>query len=316
MSLTSTILWYKRLTPIKRSFLFALFLALPVLITALITYYVKASLETKLHVQLFIAVGLFVIVSGLRRYVELRIETIDRATDAQRNALGEAYASLDAIVGGRMNKLHSSFSEYRQNGDPNPLFGVALASLGHIQQLISSLYQVLQSQFGRAGSLLNTVEFEATFMTKSYADDKITVYASENRDRRMPRSLLLRKEDPDVYDGTVTAQIYRETSPEMSTIEDTGKEPYVELYPGQKNRIKSSVVYPVLSDMNELLGTIVLHCNQASFFRKSDAGFWRKLLEIYAKRVAYEKLCLDLFPTLDPAQWLQRLNPKDALPDR
>src|SRR6266540_3022059 len=86
-------------------------------------------------------------------------------------------------------------------------------SLIHIQDLIAALYQILQAQFGQAGSLLNEIDFEVTFMTKSYVDGKITIYAYENRDHRSPRSLVLRQNDPDIYAGTVTAEVYRRSRP-------------------------------------------------------------------------------------------------------
>ena len=188
--------------------------------------------------------------------------------------------------------------------------------MDHIQELMESLYEVVQSQFGQAGSLLHTVEFEITFMTRSYVDKKITVYAYQNRDSRAPRSLLLREKASDIYDCTVTAEIYRETRPEIHIIEDTSRDAYAEVYPGQRDRIKSSVVYPVLSDMNELLGTIVVHCNQAGFFKRGDTEFWRKLLEIYSKRTAWEKLCLDLFSEFDLALWAGQVNVRDVRPAR
>lgn len=316
MSLTSVIRSYQGLSPLKRSLLFSFLLVLPVLLTAVISYYVRASLEKTFQVQLIAVVVLFSLFSMFRRYVELKMETLDRVTEAQRNALGQGYATLDAIVARRTKDLHAAFNEYKQKAEPKPLFEATLASLGHIQSLIESLYDVLQSQFGRIGSLLQAIEFEVTFMTKSYVDGKITVYAYQNRDNRAPLSLLLREKNSDIYDCTVTAEIYRETRPEMHVIEDTAKHAYAEVYPGQKERIKSSIVYPVLSDANELLGTIVMHCNQSGFFRTAEAGFWRMLLEMYAKRTAYEKMCLDLLTSIDFPNWAGGINATGVRPNR
>src|SRR5260370_40590503 len=60
-------------------------------------------------------------------------------------------------------------------------------------------------------------------MTRSYVDNEITIYASQNPDHRSPRSLLLRKNDKNIYDRTVTAEVYREVRPEIHIIEDTSK---------------------------------------------------------------------------------------------
>ncbi|MBN2830021.1 MAG: hypothetical protein JXR56_06855, partial [Candidatus Cloacimonetes bacterium] len=66
----------------------------------------------------------------------------------------------------------------------------------------------------------------------------------------------------------------------------------------QKDRIKSSIVYPVLSPKNELMGTIVLHCDKSSFFKKEDKQLWSDILELYAKEIAREKVMLDNYSKL------------------
>ena len=40
---------------------------------------------------------------------------------------------------------------------------------------------------------------------------------------------------------------------------------YAQLYPGELERLQSSVIYPILSDTNELLGTLVVHCDKTGF---------------------------------------------------
>lgn len=91
----------------------------------------------------------------------------------------------------------------------------------------------------------------------------------------------------------------------MSTInshfEDTSTDDtYYETYQNQKDRIKSSVILPVLSHKNELLGTLVVHCNQPSFFRKSRFAFWKELLEIFSVELGYQKLLLDYYIENNP----------------
>lgn len=222
LTLTPLLVWYKGLTSFWRSSLFAFFFVLPVITTSLITYYLRTSLEkTLLQVQLVFVVALFFLLVAIRHYVETRLDSLDRASDAQSNALGQGYASLDAIIARRMRQLHAAFPGHAQEAEPKALFEAALASTRHIQDLISALYEVVQSQFGQAGSLLNAIDFEVTFMTRSYADTKITICAYQNRDYRRPRSLLYREKNPDIYDCTVCAEVYRESRPDIHIIEDT-----------------------------------------------------------------------------------------------
>jgi hypothetical protein len=53
------------------------------------------------------------------------------------------------------------------------------------------------------------------------------------------------------------------------------------------------VVCPVLSHHIEILGTLVIHCDQLGFFVKSDERFWRELLDVSAMPLALEKSHLD-----------------------
>jgi GAF domain-containing protein len=98
----------------------------------------------------------------------------------------------------------------------------------------------------------------------------------------------------------------------MRIVEDTAlpSERYQELYPGQKERIRSSVVYPALDDDNGILGTLVVHCNRTGFFKRRDERFWRELLETFAVRLALQKSRLDLVGSDTARQELgERWNP-------
>jgi len=164
-----------------------------------------------------------------------------------------------------------------------------------IRLLVRSLYETLEAHFSHAERISERIEFEVTFMTRSYLDGKITVAAWANRDGRMPTSLPIRKVNPDVYETTVTARLYQAQRPIPQVVEDTldAQYDYQELYDHQRDRIRSSIVYPVLSDQNQLIGTLVMHCDKPRFFLRSDLKYWRELLEIIAKRIALEKLSLD-----------------------
>jgi GAF domain-containing protein len=200
-----------------------------------------------------------------------------------------AYTHLDRLVSEDLEHIK----------DPLPFkdfwctFGTCLQS---IQRVVEAAYQAFEAAYGQSVTSENRTDFEVTFMTKSYVDGEITIPASANRDARAPRSMILREKNPKIYENTVTASVYREERPVMHIIEDT-KDPkvaYNELYPGETNRIRSSIIFPVLSNSNELLGTLVVHCDQPRFFQKGDEKYWSDLLEVFSKRIALVKKRLDV----------------------
>ena len=65
----------------------------------------------------------------------------------------------------------------------------------------------------------------------------------------------------------------------------------------RKWRKRSAIVYPVLSDTNQLLGTLVALSDKTGFFMDRDGRFWERLLEVFSKRIALEKVKLDLLHT-------------------
>ena len=60
------------------------------------------------------------------------------------------------------------------------------------------------------------------------------------------------------------------------------------------------MILPVLSHKNELLGTLVIHCNQAGFFKTSRYDFWNERLEIFSVELGYHKLLLDYYIESNP----------------
>lgn len=169
-----------------------------------------------------------------------------------------------------------------------------------IQLAVKNCYLFFSSAFSNTGELVNDIRFEVTFMTKSYKDDKITIPCSANKENRTPVSMLIREENPDVFNKTETAKVYAMDRPRMILVEDTmDRESYVAIYENQKERIRSTVILPVLSHRYELLGTLVVHCNQPHFFKKVREDFWRELLEIFSVEIGYYKLMLNLLIEYD-----------------
>ena len=168
--------------------------------------------------------------------------------------------------------------------------------VNNMQLVVQSCYDFFESAFSVPGQLVDDIKFESTFMTKSYIDDEITIPCSANKENRTPVSMLHRSQNAKIYANTETDKIYQMDRPVMILIEDTTKEQtYIETYANQKVRIKSSVILPVLSHENVVLGTLVVHCNKAGFFKKELYSFWNELLEMFSVEVGYQKLLLDYY---------------------
>jgi GAF domain-containing protein len=171
--------------------------------------------------------------------------------------------------------------------------------LNAIQKIVEACYNTLEAHYGESQLPGDRISFEATVMTRDPADQEVTVIAWANREGRQPDSLRARVANPKVYERSVTADIYRSADTERPCariVENTSSEPYTELYPGQKDRIRSSIVYPVISTASVLLGTLVVHCDEPVFFSNSDSKYWFEFLQTFAGRIALEKLRLDLLP--------------------
>lgn len=197
-------------------------------------------------------------------------------------------------------KRHEVFQKALLNTEEDKTDNLFLnLALDNMQLTIQCCYDFFESAFTDKGQLVNEIKFEATFMTKSYNDNEITIPCSANKENRLPTSMLLRKTNSKIYAETETAKIYKMKHPVMILIEDTSnqKDKYKEIYEEQTKRIKSSVILPVLSHKNELLGTLVVHCNKPGFFKKERYLFWSELLDMFAVEIGYHKEVLDYFIT-------------------
>jgi len=285
--------WYENRTLAIRLVIAALATATPFYFSALFSVWVtdvvtlQQPLALGLHAAVFLV--LFTAIIFFVRYAAAVRERLEQERHGRVALRLHAYAQVDRLVAQDLEHLKDSkFPE-----DFWACFGTSLES---IQKIVQAAYHSFEASYGQSITSENRTDFEVTFMTKSYMDGKITIPACANRDGRAPRSMILRQNNPSIYENTVTAMIYREPRPTLHIVEDT-KDPksgYNEVYPGQTNRIRSSVVFPVLSDSNEILGTLVVHCDQPSFFKRTDEKYWSDLLEIFAKRIALVKRRLDV----------------------
>jgi GAF domain-containing protein len=208
--------------------------------------------------------------------------------------LATARSQLDDCLSSELARI-GSLSSGLASGITDPLT--------NIQNLVKGLYRCIDARYASSDVPGERTAFEVTFMSRDYTDGAVTILSWASREGRAPKSLAYRALRPSIYDSTITAALYREAEsqlPRPRIIEDTSDaNDYTELYAGQKNRIKSTVVYPVLSADNELLGTLVLHCDRQNFFRYRDERFWHELVEMFSLRIAIEKLRLDYLQSLN-----------------
>ncbi len=247
----------------------------------------SGKLTFGLHMAVFIVLLTFVVF--VHRYLKHISDRLFRKREKQVELKLSAYTYLDRILTESIRRIGNGF-------DPDQWQQQCGITISELQHIVDAAYSAFEAAYGTAVDVNDRIDFEVTFMTMSYIDGHITIPASANRDGRHPRSMVLRHDNPNIYDNTVTAEVYGEVRPKPHIISDTHdrQSGYAELYAGQANRIRSSIVFPVLSDTNELLGTLVVHCNNSGFFAEIDARYWTDLLEIFAKRIAVVKKRLDL----------------------
>lgn len=286
------IVLYDSLPRLVRGIIGALGTALPFYFSALLGQLIAREAEAggyyvvAIHAAVFIVL-ITVVVAIVQTAAGTRV-VVREEQNRRLETLAHARRYMDRVVAQRLADVR---------GTPltdDSLVGNLCVSLACIQRLVEGAYATFETAFGRGLQSEKRIDFEVTFMTKSYRDGHITIPAYANNDGRAPRSMVLRAQNLQIYDSTVTAQIYREAGPTIHIVEDTATADYESLYAGQKDRIKSSIIFPVLSDKNELLGTLVVHCDKRSFFLQRDQKYWRDILEIFAKRIALMKDRMDV----------------------
>ena len=167
---------------------------------------------------------------------------------------------------------------------------VFICSSSKIVATIGAFGDVVNSHHNRESSAMKRINFETTLITKSLIDSMLTIAAWSNRENRRPHSLDLRNQYPDIYSKTEAAKIMEERGRNTIIIPNTSNPitNYSQLYDGQRYRIRSTVLHPVMSSENQPLGVIVLHCDEADFFKLDDVRYWRELMEIFSTPIAIE----------------------------
>ncbi|HSE19584.1 MAG TPA: hypothetical protein VLB46_21165 [Pyrinomonadaceae bacterium] len=171
------------------------------------------------------------------------------------------------------------------------LRSVLICELDRIHRLITAAWEVVNSHHNVSVATTDRLNFEMTLITQSLCDSELTIASWCNRDNFRPKSLLLRtKGDKTIYRRTEAAKMIEKRITDTVVIEDTSAptENYEPLYEGQKMRIRSSVLHPILSPKSEHLAVLVLHCERTKFFRLGDTRYWRELFSVFAPSIALE----------------------------
>jgi GAF domain-containing protein len=161
----------------------------------------------------------------------------------------------------------------------------------NIRTVVESAHRELERHY----ALPARRRFKVNFMTRSFADGEITIAAWANKAERRPSSLQKRASDTHVYNTTKTAEVYRMEEPLPIIVDDTSRPEHSRNYvldSHQRDRIRSHLVWPVLCPQHELLGTFVIDCTEAGFFRPEDEILWEDFCEGHARPLALEMLRL------------------------
>ena len=260
-----------------------------ILISVLVSVYteeIKQLLEIQTWTVILIGILFFLIWLPFQSFIVKIIK------DRFLPELGEESNILHAF-----NAIRGIETKIQENLLGQTISNTALVDICkyNIEQIVTACYNLFNERYSECRGFANGIKFEVTFMTISYKDKKITIPFGCNRDNRQPISMQMRSANPNIYDGTVTAKIYAMDRPEAVLIPDTSskKEQYAELYSSQKNRIKSTIVTPIMSPKNSLLGTLVVHCDKPRFFTKSKLNFWEELISIFTAEIGKEKILMD-----------------------
>ena len=268
---------------------------------AYLSYSVAETLNEKerwmVGVHAFIVIVAISVVWYIAKLVDQQYRKVEEEEERRRLVVLNAYQSCDAAYVAEAEGLEACGENLS-----SCLVNSWRASNDRIRKYVSAAFSVLANLYGQSSSSENRIDFEVTFMTKSLKDDKITIPASANRDVRKPRTMKLRDSNPDIYDQSVTAQVYRADSPRTIITSDTSNAEYAELYAGQKSRIQSAIVYPVLSPEHKLMGTLVAHCDRKEFFKVEEEKFWHDFFEIFSKRIALEMMRIETLHRLSASE--------------
>lgn len=165
------------------------FSAIPVYFAGFMSYsYAQAAAFQKPYNVIFhfvvivILLTMVISVAGLYKHYK---NSLERDKRVERELLLHSYNLCDRLISEKLYKL-------KDNIDSDLKFVDAyIVSLNNIKQIVYAAYSTFEGTFGKSIDVKQRIDFEVTFMTKSYKDGGITIPASANRDNKSPRSMIL-----------------------------------------------------------------------------------------------------------------------------
>ena len=187
------VLWFYRLSIWPRLAISSLVAAIPFYFAAYLSYSVAETMkkDTSPFLLLLFHATIFIVmltcVIFIFRVFSLYRDQLKMESEKVKENLLHSYSICERTITEKISFV-SSCDNLREN-----FLEAFITSLKYIQNIVDSLYQSLESEFGKAFSNNERIDFEVTFMTKSYIDGNITIPASANKDGRTPYSMLIRR---------------------------------------------------------------------------------------------------------------------------
>jgi hypothetical protein len=288
-------LWFSNLSPSSKAFVSAF--------TAIVGFAIGAFLENR--VQLVVgdqpgdfSIGLlWIILSviiaafwGLLHFSYRHfLETHKDMKEKDRRVIEDARERITKLT--LQQLTHCDAIMESENVPIDQFRSIFICEIERINSLVAEAWEVVNSHHNVSDSPTERINFELTLITPSIRDSELTVASWRRRDNRRPLSLLKRDEGKkDIYQRTEAAKMMANNITDTRIIEDTSvpSENYESLYDGQKERIRSSVLHPILSPKSKPLGVLVLHCEIKEFFKVADRRYWHELLSVFAPSIALE----------------------------
>src|ERR1700690_2245203 len=133
-------------------------------------YVAAGNFGVAIHASVFVVLLFAVIFLG--RLVVRQLDLFEHEKEVQKTTISRAFSLCDKILTERSSRLEAD--ENRQSR----LLDQLGMTVKNIQGFIDAAYSTFESTYGKSSSSDERVDFEATFMTKSFIDGKITIPAA------------------------------------------------------------------------------------------------------------------------------------------
>jgi hypothetical protein len=235
---------------------------------------------------LLVAIG--ALIYGLSRFVYYgAVRRADGEADAERRALADAREKLASLDTDTLVAL-DSLAGRRSQMTVDEYQGILACDEPRMRGTVRAVWEIVNSHHNPESDATKRINFEATLIAPSLKDNWLTIAAWKNRGDKRPKSLLLRADNPQIYQATMAHKMIADRATGTLVIPDTSTAnvEYKALYEGQLDRIKSTVLHPILAPTNEHLGVLVVHCDVADVFRKDKVRYWTEMLGIFDASLA------------------------------